>query len=101
MPPLMDASPEGSNRQGVCLFITFQSNRKKTWRNDFMFPNMSLNSVKAFVREEEGQDVVEYSLLLVLIAAASVFVLTAMGSSITSIFSKVNTRLSTADKAIS
>jgi pilus assembly protein Flp/PilA len=66
-----------------------------------MLKNTLLDSVKVFLKEEEGQDVVEYSLLLVLIAAASVFVLTAMGSSITSIFSKVNTRLSTADKAIS
>ena len=62
---------------------------------------MLKESLKAFVKDEEGQDVVEYSLLLVLIAAASIFVLTAMGTSIGSIFSKVNTRLSTANGAIS
>ena len=55
----------------------------------------------AFLKDEEGQDVVEYSLLLVLIAAASIFVLTAMGSSIGQIFSKINTRLNTANSSIS
>ena len=62
---------------------------------------MIKESFKTFLKEEEGQDVVEYSLLLVLIAAASIFVLTAMGSSIGSIFSKINTRLSTANSSIS
>jgi Flp pilus assembly pilin Flp len=57
--------------------------------------------LKEFIRDEQGQDIVEYSLLLVLIGAAALFVLTAMGTSITSIFSKINTRLSAADSAIS
>lgn len=54
-----------------------------------------------FVKDEKGQDIVEYSLLLVLIGAAAVFVLTAMGTSITSIFSKINDRLTTANNSIS
>jgi pilus assembly protein Flp/PilA len=57
--------------------------------------------VKRFLREEEGQDVVEYSLLLVLIGASAVFILTAMGTSISGIFSKINTRLSSANSSIS
>ncbi len=57
--------------------------------------------VKHFLREEEGQDVVEYSLLLVLIGASAVFILTAMGASISGIFSKINTRLSSANSSIS
>lgn len=56
--------------------------------------------VKQFLQDEQGQDIVEYSLLLVLIGAAAVFILTAMGSSISAIFSKINTRLSTANDAI-
>lgn len=56
--------------------------------------------IKDFLKDEQGQDIVEYSLLLVLIGAAAVFILTAMGSSISSIFSKINTRLSTANDAI-
>jgi pilus assembly protein Flp/PilA len=53
-----------------------------------------------FIRDEEGQDIVEYSLLLVLIAAAAVFILTSIGASISAIFSKINTRLSTANESI-
>ena len=57
--------------------------------------------IKEFIYDEQGQDIVEYSLLLVLIGAAALFVLTAMGASITSIFSKINVRLTTANNSIS
>jgi Flp pilus assembly pilin Flp len=51
--------------------------------------------------DEQGQDIVEYSLLLVLVGAAALFVLTAMGTSITQIFGKINNRLSQANSNIS
>ncbi|MDX2039722.1 MAG: Flp family type IVb pilin [Acidobacteriota bacterium] len=54
-----------------------------------------------FVKDEQGQDIVEYSLLLVLIGAAAVFVLTTMGTSISQIFSKINTKLTSANNSIS
>jgi pilus assembly protein Flp/PilA len=57
--------------------------------------------IKQFLKDEQGQDIVEYSLLLVLIGAAAVFVLTTMGQSISSIFSKINVRLTTANNSIS
>jgi pilus assembly protein Flp/PilA len=57
--------------------------------------------IKEFLKDEQGQDIVEYSLLLVLIGAAAVFVLTTMGQSISQIFSKINTRLTTANNSIS
>ena len=57
--------------------------------------------ITRFIKDEQGQDIVEYSLLLVLIGAAALFVLTAMGASITSIFSKINVRLTTANDSIS
>jgi pilus assembly protein Flp/PilA len=56
---------------------------------------------KKFIKDEQGQDIVEYSLLLVLIGAAAVFVLTTMGQSISQIFSKINIRLTTANNSIS
>ncbi len=62
---------------------------------------MITNFVKNFIRDEQGQDIVEYSLLLVLIGAAAVFVLTTMGQSISDIFSKINVRLTTANNSIS
>ena len=57
-------------------------------------------SWRRFWRDESGQDIVEYSLLLVLVAAAALFLLTMMGASITSIFSKITGRLQQADAAI-
>jgi Flp pilus assembly pilin Flp len=57
--------------------------------------------IRQFIKDEQGQDIVEYSLLLVLIGAAAVFVLTAMGTSISQIFSKINVRLTSANNAIS
>jgi pilus assembly protein Flp/PilA len=56
--------------------------------------------IKQFLKDERGQDIVEYSLLLVLIGAAAVLILTTMGTSITSIFSKIAAKLSTADSSI-
>lgn len=56
--------------------------------------------IKAFLRDESGQDVVEYSLLLVLVGVAALFVLTMMGASISSIFSKITGHLNKADAAI-
>ena len=62
---------------------------------------MIRNFMSEFVKDEQGQDIVEYSLLLVLIGAAAVFVLTTMGTSISQIFSKINTKLSSANNSIS
>ena len=54
-----------------------------------------------FINDEQGQDIVEYSLLLVLIGAAALFVLSSMGLSISQIFSKINTKLTSANEAVS
>ena len=62
---------------------------------------MIKNFATDFVKDEQGQDIVEYSLLLVLIGAAAIFVLTTMGQSISSIFNKINDRLTTANNSIS
>lgn len=60
-----------------------------------------MSRFKNFIQDEQGQDIVEYSLLLVLIGAAALFVLSSMGVSITQIFSKINTKLDSANSAIS
>lgn len=57
--------------------------------------------LKRFWKDEAGQDVVEYSLLLVLIGAAALFVLSTMGQSITEIFSKINVKLTSANQSVS
>jgi Flp pilus assembly pilin Flp len=46
-----------------------------------------------FVVEEEGQDIVEYSLLLVLIGTVILIFLSGIGVSVTSIFSKISNKL--------
>lgn len=51
---------------------------------------------KNFWVEEDGQDLVEYSLLLAFIALAAVGVLGTIKTSITTIWTSVNTKLSTA-----
>lgn len=52
--------------------------------------------IKQFLKDESGQDIVEYSLLLVLIAAVAIVILTTMGQSVNSIFNRITTALNTA-----
>jgi pilus assembly protein Flp/PilA len=47
-------------------------------------------------KEEEGQDLVEYGLLLVLVALLSVAFITGIGKQLQSIFQNANTALNTA-----
>ncbi len=47
---------------------------------------MRNESLKRFLKEEEGQSVVEYTLLLTLIAATSVIMMTMMGLNIGRMF---------------
>ena len=57
--------------------------------------------IKQFINDESGQDIVEYSLLLVLIGAAAILILTGMGTSIRDIFTKIKTTLDNANAAAS
>jgi pilus assembly protein Flp/PilA len=57
--------------------------------------------LKNFMRDEEGQDMVEYALLLGFIALAVVAVMTTTGSDIASMYSKVNGSITTATGKIS
>jgi pilus assembly protein Flp/PilA len=52
--------------------------------------------VKSFVREDEGQDLLEYALLVALIALVAVGAVTLAGESVNEIFSEVATQLDTA-----
>jgi len=49
-----------------------------------------------FLREEEGQDLIEYALLVALIALVCVAALTTAGSQVGTIFENINNRLTTA-----
>ena len=47
------------------------------------------NLINRFIREEEGQDLVEYALLLTLIAVALVMAITALTAAISGQFTRV------------
>jgi Flp pilus assembly pilin Flp len=51
---------------------------------------------KDFFREEGGQDLVEYSLLLAFIALAAIALLSSAGTSIKTIWTGINTQLTSA-----
>ncbi len=55
------------------------------------------NLFETFLQDEQGQDLVEYALLLAFIALAATTLLGTMKTSINGIFTKVNTALTTAN----
>lgn len=57
---------------------------------------MTIKTIKAFYQDEAGQDLVEYSLLLGFLALGSLALLSTSGTSVKSIWSTINTNLSTA-----
>ena len=57
--------------------------------------------IQRFWREEDGQDLVEYSLLLAFIALAAVTILGTVKTNINALWTKVNTGLTTANTAAS
>jgi len=63
--------------------------------------NVEVRMSVACLGDEEGQDFVEYSLLLVLLGAVAFLTLTVMGTSISSIFTKINNPLSITEHNIS
>ena len=58
-----------------------------------LLPMRAYLSVLALRDREEGQALVEYALLLSLIAVVSIGILTALGQNVSTIFSKVNNSL--------
>ncbi len=55
--------------------------------------------VNSFLKEEDGQDLVEYSLLLAFIGLAATAVLSTVKTSITTLWGTVSTQLENANKA--
>jgi pilus assembly protein Flp/PilA len=52
-----------------------------------------INYVKSFVRNEEGQDLLEYALLVALIALVAILAVTAAGGSVSTIFQNIADQL--------
>ena len=55
--------------------------------------NWMINRVRAFVRDSSGQDLLEYALLVALIALVCVAVITTTGTNVQAIFSKISGEL--------
>ena len=53
-----------------------------------------INQLKKFLKDEEGQDLVEYALLLVFLALAAIAIMPTLGNSINKVFSESNSALS-------
>jgi Flp pilus assembly pilin Flp len=60
---------------------------------------MMTSALKVFWQEEDGQDLVEYSLLLAFIALAAVSILNGVGTSIRGLFTGMSTALTSASTA--
>jgi pilus assembly protein Flp/PilA len=55
-----------------------------------------LNFVKSFVRDSEGQDLLEYALLVALIALVAIVAVTAAGTAVSDIFTNIAGKLAAA-----
>ena len=55
-----------------------------------------LNYIKSFVREEDGQDLLEYALLVALIALIAIGAVGLAGTAVNKIFTNIATALSAA-----
>ena len=62
---------------------------------------MITSALNKFLQEEEGQDLVEYSLLLAFIALAAVAVLGNVKTSITGMWNTVNSQITAANSTAS
>lgn len=52
-----------------------------------------MKSLKKFLNDESGQDLVEYALLLVFLSLAAISILPVLGSSVNAIFSRSSSAL--------
>lgn len=55
-----------------------------------MLPLLAVSAVVSARTDEDGQAMVEYALLLFLVSIVSIAVLSALGTSVSSIFSEIN-----------
>lgn len=58
--------------------------------------SMLLNYVNSFVRDDEGQDLLEYALLVALIALIAIGAVGMAGESVNTIFTNIATKLAAA-----
>jgi pilus assembly protein Flp/PilA len=74
-----------------CELLAKRSTR--TWRDDFllqelqkMFASVLTKAVSRFIRDQRGASMLEYGLLVGLVAIAAIVAVTAMGSALSDMF---------------
>jgi len=60
-----------------------------------------MNALKRFFFDEQGQDLIEYTLLMAFVALASAAIFVSAGASLTGIWTKASNQLSNANTATS
>jgi pilus assembly protein Flp/PilA len=60
--------------------------------------NQMMTRMRALVRDDEGQDLIEYALLAGLISLVAVAAITTAGGHVNGIFEKIGTKLGDANK---
>ena len=58
-----------------------------------------IKTLKSFLRDDQGQDLIEYTLLLAFVALASAALFISAGTSVNQIWSMANSQLSVAESA--
>lgn len=58
-----------------------------------MFEDPTMNAIKKFLSQEEGATMVEYGLMVALIAVACIVAVTSLGSGISGLFGRVTTNV--------
>jgi pilus assembly protein Flp/PilA len=60
---------------------------------------MSIQTINSFCQDEQGQDLVEYALVLGFMALACVAIITTAGTKVTALWTNINTALTNAAAA--
>ena len=60
-----------------------------------------MQAIHRFIRDDQGQDLIEYSLLMAFVALASVAIFGGVGGSVKGIWSSTNSQLTKANTSVS
>lgn len=66
----------------------------------FRVAHSLITQSRAFLADERGQDMVEYSLLLLLLGCVALLYLTGIGVNISSLLSKISTKVENTSNAV-
>ncbi len=90
---------------GSEIMASMLLNTRATGQIEFRKPRHTIKEstmkqlIARFIKEEEGQDLIEYSLLAALISVVAFLLISQIGSGVNVIYGKVNTQVSNAGAA--